>query len=55
MSSSLRTGAPTAHPGRRHRRVRGARVQGASMDAIAARTHTTCALINYYFGGKEKI
>jgi AcrR family transcriptional regulator len=29
--------------------------KGASMDAIAARTHTTRALINYYFGGKEKI
>jgi TetR/AcrR family transcriptional regulator len=28
---------------------------GASMDAIAARTQTTRALINYYFGGKEKI
>src|SRR5205809_3164587 len=29
--------------------------KGASMDAIAARTHTTRALINYYFGAKEKI
>ena len=29
--------------------------KGASMDAIADRTHTTRALINYYFGGKEKI
>src|SRR3954467_15463178 len=29
--------------------------KGASMDAIAARTQTTRALINYYFGGKEKI
>jgi AcrR family transcriptional regulator len=29
--------------------------KGASMDAIAARTHTTRALINYYFGGKEKV
>ena len=29
--------------------------KGASMDAIAARTHTTRALINYYFGSKEKI
>jgi AcrR family transcriptional regulator len=29
--------------------------KGASMDAIAARTHTTRALINYHFGGKEKI
>ena len=28
---------------------------GASMDAIAARTHTTRALINYYFGSKEKV
>jgi len=27
--------------------------KGASMDAIAARTHTTRALINYYFGAKE--
>jgi len=30
-------------------------VKGASMDAIAARTHTTRAMINYYFGSKEKI
>src|SRR5678816_4561677 len=29
--------------------------KGASMDAIAARTDTTRALINYYFGGKEKL
>src|SRR5438552_7958783 len=29
--------------------------KGASMDAIAARTHTTRALINYYFGSKEKL
>ena len=29
--------------------------KGASMDAIAARTQTTRALINYHFGGKEKI
>jgi AcrR family transcriptional regulator len=29
--------------------------KGASMDAIAARTHTTRALINYYFGGKERL
>src|SRR5215211_7642688 len=29
--------------------------KGASMDAIAARTHTTRALINYYFGGKKKL
>jgi AcrR family transcriptional regulator len=29
--------------------------KGASMDAIAARTHTTRAMINYYFGNKEKI
>jgi AcrR family transcriptional regulator len=29
--------------------------KGASMDAIAARTATTRALINYYFGGKEKL
>lgn len=29
--------------------------EGASMDAIAARTHTTRALINYYFGAKEKL
>jgi AcrR family transcriptional regulator len=28
---------------------------GASMDAIAARTNTTRALINYYFVGKEKL
>jgi AcrR family transcriptional regulator len=28
---------------------------GASMDAIAARTNTTRALINYYFGSKEKL
>lgn len=30
-------------------------VEGASMDAIAARTSTTRALINYYFGSKEKL
>jgi AcrR family transcriptional regulator len=29
--------------------------KGASMDAIAARTKTTRALINYYFGTKEKL
>src|SRR5260370_4414161 len=29
--------------------------KGASMDAIAARTHTTRALINYYFGSKAKL
>jgi AcrR family transcriptional regulator len=29
--------------------------KGASMDAIAARTHTTRALINYHFGSKEKV
>jgi AcrR family transcriptional regulator len=29
--------------------------KGASMDAIAARTRTTRAMINYYFGGKEKL
>lgn len=29
--------------------------KGASMDAIAARTRTTRALINYYFGSKEKL
>jgi AcrR family transcriptional regulator len=29
--------------------------KGASMDAIAARTLTTRALINYYFGGKEQL
>jgi AcrR family transcriptional regulator len=29
--------------------------KGASMDAIAARTETTRALINYYFGSKEKL
>jgi AcrR family transcriptional regulator len=28
---------------------------GASMDAIAARTKTTRALINYYFGSKERL
>lgn len=28
---------------------------GASMDAIAARTQTTRAMINYYFGSKEKL
>jgi AcrR family transcriptional regulator len=28
---------------------------GASMDAIAARTNTTRALINYYFGSKERL
>ena len=29
--------------------------KGASMHAIAARTRTTRAMINYYFGNKEKI
>ena len=29
--------------------------KGASMEAIAARTNTTRALINYYFGAKEKL
>jgi AcrR family transcriptional regulator len=29
--------------------------EGASMDAIAARTNTTRALINYYFGSKERL
>ena len=29
--------------------------KGASMDAIAAHTHTTRALINYYFGSKEQV
>ncbi len=29
--------------------------EGASMDAIAARTRTTRALINYYFGSKEEL
>ena len=29
--------------------------KGASMDAIAARTRTTRALIKYYFGSKEKL
>lgn len=29
--------------------------KGASMDAIAARTDTTRAMINYYFGGKEQL
>jgi AcrR family transcriptional regulator len=29
--------------------------KGASMDAIAARTRATRALINYYFGSKEKL
>jgi AcrR family transcriptional regulator len=29
--------------------------KGASMDAIAARTNTTRALINYYFGSKEQL
>jgi AcrR family transcriptional regulator len=29
--------------------------KGASMDAIAARTSTTRALINYYFGSKEAL
>jgi AcrR family transcriptional regulator len=29
--------------------------EGASMDAIAARTNTTRALINYYFVGKETL
>ena len=29
--------------------------KGASMDAIASRTRTTRAMINYYFGSKEKL
>jgi AcrR family transcriptional regulator len=29
--------------------------KGASMDAITARTQTTRALINYYFGSKERL
>ena len=29
--------------------------KGASMDAVASRTSTTRALINYYFGSKEKL
>ena len=29
--------------------------KGASMEAIAARTNTTRALINYHFGGKEQL
>ena len=29
--------------------------KGASMDAIASRTHTTRAMINYYFGSKEQV
>jgi len=29
--------------------------KGASMDAVAARTSTTRALINYYYGSKEKL
>jgi AcrR family transcriptional regulator len=29
--------------------------KGASMDAIASRTNTTRALINYYFGSKERL
>src|SRR4026208_93597 len=29
--------------------------KGASMDAIADRTHTTPPPINYYFGSKEKL
>jgi AcrR family transcriptional regulator len=29
--------------------------KGASMDEVAARTDTTRALINYYFGSKEKL
>ena len=30
-------------------------IEGASMDAIAAGTQTTRALINYYFGSKERL
>src|SRR3954468_21386828 len=29
--------------------------KGASMDALAARTHTTRALINYYLGAQENL
>lgn len=30
-------------------------IKGASMNAIAERTRTTRAMINYYFGGKEQL
>jgi AcrR family transcriptional regulator len=63
--SSLRTAAmrkPKAPQANRARIVKAAidefasrGFKGASMDALAARTHTTRAMINYYFGGKEKL
>jgi TetR/AcrR family transcriptional regulator len=63
--ASVRTAAmrkPKAPEAKRARIVRAAidefaarGFKGASMDAIAARTDTTRAMINYYFGGKEKV
>ncbi len=65
MAASLRTAAmckPKAPEANRARIIQAAMdefasrgFKGASMDAIAARTHTTRAMINYYFGSKEKI
>ena len=63
--SSVRTTAmrkPKAPEANRARILAAATVEfasrgfkGASMDAIAARTNTTRALINYYFGSKEQL
>jgi len=63
--ASLRTAAmrkPKAPEANRARIIRAAMdefasrgFKGASMDALAARTHTTRAMINYYFGSKEKV
>jgi AcrR family transcriptional regulator len=65
VQASLRTAAmrkPKAPEANRARIVKAAidefasrGFKGASMDAVAARTHTTRAMINYYFGGKEKL
>lgn len=64
-TDTLRTAAmrkPKDPKANRARIIRAARAEfaargfkGASMDAIAARTDTTRALINYYFGSKEKV
>jgi len=65
VNSSSRTAAmrkPKAPEANRARILRAAieefaarGYKGASMDAIAARTRTTRALINYYFGAKETL
>lgn len=64
-ATSMRTAAmrkPKEPEANRARIIKAAMIEfaargfdGASMDAIAARTHTTRALINYHFGSKEKV